>query len=127
MDLSAVTKHTPGRTVWVLIHKDHTHVQSLPGGEPDWSYEKADMELREKILEKDFNNKNYYIIDAASAILLIANKQAELVKAWTPTINLIRKARQLQERRVIYQRFRKRTSLPHPIEADGLLKSLLRW
>lgn len=120
------SKFEPGRPVWVLMHKDTTHFHCLPTGEVDWSYNKSDMELREKILKKDFNNHNYGAIELSWAWPLFCNHQAELVKLWTPTINLIRRGRQLEERRAIYERFFKRHHAAHPLEADALLKRLLQ-
>lgn len=120
------TKFEPGRPVWVLMHKDKTHFHCLPTGEVDWSYNKADMELREQILIKDFNNRNYGAIELSFAWPLFCNHQAELVKLWTPTINLIRKAKTVPERQAIYARFYKRHKVAHPLEADALLKRLLQ-
>tara|TARA_R110000868_G_scaffold81743_1_gene231155 strand:+ start:7867 stop:8250 length:384 start_codon:yes stop_codon:yes gene_type:complete len=127
MDLQDNTKFEPGRPLFVLLHKDRTHIQSLPNGEPDWSYNKADMELRQKILQKDFHNNNYEVVTADIALTHIANRQAELIIMWTPVINAIRKEPNLAYKRNLYTRFAKRTKLPHPVEADGLLKKELRW
>lgn len=119
------TKFEPGRPVWVLMHKDKSHFHCLPDGNIDWSYNKADMELRERILIKDFGNTNYGVVELSWALPLFCNHQAELVTLWTPAINNIRKARSLKERFGIYQNFIKRHKQPHPLEADALLKRLL--
>lgn len=121
------TTADPKRPFYVLLHKDQSHLMSLPGGEPDWSFNYADMELRKKILQKDFKDNNYTIVTGREAAIRISNKQAELVRAWSPTINLIRKAPTLGDRRAIYKRFYLSHKLPHPIEADGMLKRLLAW
>lgn len=120
-------KFDPTQTVWVLIHKDHTHFHSLPNGEINWDYNKANMDLVDKILEKDFGNRNYIVMKLADAFPLFCNVQAELVKLWTPTINLIRKERDFHQRRAIYERFYNSKRVAHPIEADALLKRLLKY
>jgi len=121
------SKFEPGRPVYVLLHKDHTHFHCLPHGEVDWDYDKKVMDLREQILRKDFDNFDYNCIDLATAWPIFCNRQADLVKLWTPTINLIRKSRSIMERRAIYQRFFDRRKAAHPLEADALLKRLLRF
>lgn len=122
-----LTKFEPGRPVYVLFHKDQTHFHCLPHGEVDWDYDKAVMDLREQILRKDFGNFNYHCMELSVAWPLFCNTQAEIVKYWTPTINLIRKERDVMQRRAIYERFFNRKKVAHPLEADALLKRLLHF
>lgn len=121
-----LTKFEPGRPVYVLMHKDKTHLHCLPNGEVDWDYSKARMDLVEQILTKEFNNPNYISIELSVAWPHICNHQAELVTLWTPTINAIRKAKTLKARFELYQSFRQKTKTAHPLEADALLKRLLQ-
>lgn len=117
------------RPIYVLLHKDHSHFHSLPTGEINWDYSFHNMQLIEKILEKDFGNKSYILMPLSRAFPLFCNLQAELVKAWTPTINLIRKEPNIEYRRRIYSRYHNSKSppIPHPLEADALLKKLLKF
>jgi hypothetical protein len=113
--------------VYVLINKDFCHFHSLPNGEINWDYNRANMELIEKILEKDFGNKSYIVMPLSEAFPLFCNKQAELVKIWTPAINLIRKEPNIDYRRRIYKSTINSNKVPHPLEADALLKRLLKF
>jgi hypothetical protein len=112
------------RTVYVLIHKDHTHVASLPDGSADWSYNRADMELREKILSKDFANRAYSTTTLPEAITLICNKQDELEQLWKPALKEIFSATSIQNAFAAYKRARRKIG-PHPIRFDAQLKKKL--
>lgn len=114
----------PTRPIYVLLHKDHSHLYSKSPTEPVWSHEPAQVEITLKILEKDFKTKDYGVVTLAYALPLIANKQALLVEAWTPTINSMRKTKSLEGRFTLYKKAAKKFG-PHPIEADRLLRKLL--
>jgi len=120
-------KFEPGRPVYVLLHKDHTHFHCLPTGEMDWDYDRSVMELREKILEQDFGNKKYGVMTLADALPLFSNRQAEIAVLWKPVIQLIQREKDMMQRRAIYERFYKSKKVAHPIEADELLKQLLGY
>ena len=126
MNLSFLTtpgRFEPGRPVYVLMSHDKTHVYCLPNGEADWSYNRADMELRVKILNKDFSDFNYSVLPLSQAIIHITNHQAELEKAWTPIISQIKRARRLKDRWNVYHSALKRYGA-HPISQDALLREL---
>ena len=118
------TQLDPTRPVYVLIHKDRSHLYSKEKHEPLWSYETQPIELVRKILVKDFHNRNYSLTTLKEALPIIANRQAELVIEWTPAINKIRSTRSLEERFNLYKRAKQKIG-PHPIEADSILKRLL--
>jgi hypothetical protein len=115
----------PGRSVFVLLHKDETHVASLPNGEADWSYNRADMQLREQILNKDFGNQNYGVVTLTEALTRISNKQGELMKQWTPALNAIKRTRKLEDAWELYAKARKALGA-HPLEADPWLRKKLQ-
>jgi hypothetical protein len=115
----------PGRPVYVLMHKDQTHVASLPDGTADWSYNKSDMELRLKILTLDFSNNNYVLCTALQATTLISNKQAELEDLWEPVLKEIRKTPKLRPAWELYAKALKKLG-PHPLRFDAYLKQKLR-
>lgn len=126
LHLTDSTKLEPGRTVYVLLHKDKTHVASLPDGTADWSYNEPDMELRRKILVKDFNNLNYTTVTMGFALIEIANRQAELGILWGPVIIEMKKPRRsLEERFGLYKNAQSRLGA-HPIDQDSLLRKLLK-
>ena len=122
--LLANAKFEPGRMVYVLLSTDRTHVYALPNGEPDWSYNKADMDLRQQILEKDLKNFKYKTCELPTALVHIANHQAELERLWTPILTELRKKRKLEDRFNIYRAAIKKTKA-HPISMDSTLKRLL--
>ena len=129
-DLNLQKKETldTSRPIYVLLSKDKTHFASLPNGEINWDYSEANMKLVESILQKEFSNHTYILMPLTVAFPLFCNTQAELVLAWTPTINKIRKEMNIQTRRNLYTGFHtsKQPPIPHPLEADALLKKLLR-
>jgi hypothetical protein len=126
LDLDTTKHHNPERPTYILLHKDESHVYSASTGAV-WSHETKDLELVQKILKEDFGVCNYYIIELQEGLVRIGNVQAELVRLWTPTINAIRKERNLEKRRHLYANFMDRHKAPHPLEADALLKKYLKW
>lgn len=125
MRLNGSPQLEPGRAVFVLLHKDKTHVASLPDGTADWDYDPAVMKLRQKILEKDFGNRNYTVISLKAALVLIANKQAELEKLWSPVIKEIQRAKTLEDAWNIYVKAERRAG-PHPMGYDAYLRKKLQ-
>jgi hypothetical protein len=123
--LHGIDKFEPHRPVYVLLHISKTHVYCLPNGEADWAYSKADMHLREQILQKDFSIRDYFTVPLSTALVEIANVQAELETAWRPVIADIRRTKSLSDRFNLYKRALARYKA-HPLSADALLKRLLR-
>jgi hypothetical protein len=121
MNLHGSPTLEPGRPVYVLLHKDETHVASLPDGSADWDYDRATMELRQKILEKDFNNFSYGVCPLVEALTRISNKQAQLEEEWKPAIILIKKTKKLEEAWGCYVAAKKKIG-PHPLRFDSYLK-----
>lgn len=119
-------KFEPGRPVWVLLHKDHSHIYPNPDGGPAWSYQESEIKLIRQILIKDFELHDYSPIELSVAFPLVCNKQAELEKIWSAEIAKIRKIPDLPERRNHYRRFWLRHKVPHPLLFDDELKRLLR-
>ncbi len=119
-------KFEPGRTVYVLLHLDESHILGRPDGEPAWSYSEEALKVTQKILERDLKNNNYRVTTLDIALPLIGNKQAELEKEWRVTIKAIRKEKNLNERVNIYRKKLKRSKKPHPILFDTELKQLLK-
>lgn len=115
----------PGRTVYVLLHKDETHVASLPNGEADWSYNRADMQLREQILAKDFHNSSYGVVPLVEALTRISNKQAQLEKLWEKPIKEIVRTRRLEDAWELYAKAKKALG-PHPLRFDQALRRKLK-
>lgn len=121
MKLHGSPQLEPGRPVYVLLHRTETHIASLPDGSADWSYSRSDMELREKILNKDFNNHNYSVTIFVDALTRISNKQAQLEKDWEPAIVLIKKTKKLEEAWGYYVSAHKKLGA-HPLRFDSYLK-----
>lgn len=119
-------KFEPGRTVWVLLHEDQTHIYPNPDGGPAWSYDKAQMDLIKKIMVKDLDLHDYHAVELHVAWPLLCNKQGELEEMWRKTIKQIRRAKSLHERVTIYRLFFNRRGQPHPIAYDEELRKLLR-
>ena len=129
MNLTDINPTNPrfeqGRTVYVLLHEDKSHIYPNPDGGPAWSYDKPHLELIRTIIRKDFGINSYHIIPLSQAWPLLCNTQAELEQIWKRTITQIRSAKRVHDRIVIYRNFMKRTQRPHPISVDGELKQLL--
>jgi hypothetical protein len=83
------------------------------------------MELRRKILVKDFGNNRYTVVTLVEALTRIANKQAELEEAWKPAIKLIKEKRKLHEAWSVYTMAAKKLG-PHPLRFDAYLKRKLQ-
>ena len=115
----------PGRPVYVLLHKSETHVASLPDGSANWDYDRSVMELQEKILNKDFNNKDYAITTVVDALTRISNKQAQLEELWKPALKEIRATKRLDEAWGIYVKAQKALGA-HPLRFDAYLKQKLK-
>ena len=125
-DLNPINqKFEPGRTVFVLLSKDHTHIYPNPDGMPAWSYDPNGLSVIHKILRTELGNHNYDIVELAIAFPLICNKQAELEKLWKQTLHRIQSLRSRTERIYTYRRFYQKHKQPHPISADALLRNLL--
>lgn len=119
-------KFEPGRTVWILLHEDRTHIYPRPDGEPAWSYNKSELKITKAVLCKDLGIFDYHICELSVAWPLLCNKQGELEEMWDHTMKKIRKAKTSKGRRDIYRLFYTRRREPHPIRFDAELKRLLK-
>lgn len=118
-------KFEPGRPVYVLLHKDQSHIYPRPDGEAAWSYDQNQMLVTRKILATELHEYNYHVTTLAIAFPLICNRQAELEKLWRHTIETIKRIKTVQDRRIRYRRFFEKHKLPHPLIYDAVLKQLL--
>lgn len=118
-------KFEPGRTVYVLLHEDKSHIYPNPDGGPAWSYGEQHLKLIQQIIKKDFNITAYHIVPLSVAWPLLCNCQGELENIWSRTISQMRKAKRVKERITIYRLFMLRTKRPHPLIHDAELKKLL--
>lgn len=125
MKLHGSPKLEPGRPVYVLLHKNQTHVASLPDGTADWDYDKSNMELREQILRKDFNNPAYSVVTLVEALTRVSNKQAELEELWKPALHAIRKKKELTDAWGVYTSALRKLG-PHPLRFDAYLRRRFR-
>lgn len=117
------TKLEPGRPVYVLLHKDGSHMYAKEQYEVLWSYEQGPIDLVRKILIKDFNNRSYSLMTLKEALVIVGNTQAKLMTEWKPIIKLLRSTKKLEDRLAIYKRASKKG--PHPLELDSMLRKLL--
>lgn len=120
----SITKD-PLRPVYVCIHKDHSHVLSLPNGHPFWTHNPLQAQVKIKILEKDFNDHNYSVVTLHEAVGLLAKKQTQLLEDWKPVVRQIQGTSKLKKKFQYYKQARQKLG-PHPIGLDQWLRDQLQ-